>query len=298
MQRQEMADVKAWRRWSVALTAFLAGTAALPVRAETILFVGNSFTFGAHSPVMRYRPDLVRDLNNEGIGGVPALFKTFAEEAGQNWTVSLETSPGKDLAFHYEQKRREIDGRWDVVILQDYSTLDAQRPGDPTRHAEAAGLIASMLRRANPRVRIELVTTWSRADLTYRTPSPWRGKPIDAMAADLAAGNAYALRRNPEIAGAIPVGQAWNRAWRDRVADPNPYDGIAYGQVDLWTWDQYHASAAGYYLEALVVFGKVTGYDVRRLGEQERAGRDLGLDPRVVGRLQAIAQAELTQAIP
>jgi hypothetical protein len=104
------------------------------------------------------------------IGGVPALFKTFAEEAGQNWTVSLETSPGKDLAFHYEQKRREIDGRWDVVILQDYSTLDAQRPGDPTRHAEAAGLIASMLRRANPRVRIELVTTWSRADLTYRTP--------------------------------------------------------------------------------------------------------------------------------
>lgn len=59
-----------------------------PVSAESILFVGNSFTFGAHSPVMRYRPDVVRDLNKEGIGGVPALFKTFAEQAGLDWTVS------------------------------------------------------------------------------------------------------------------------------------------------------------------------------------------------------------------
>jgi hypothetical protein len=276
----------------------LALTMAAPASAESILFVGNSFTFGANSPVMRYRPDLVRDLNREGIGGVPALFKTFAEEAGQDWTVSLETAGGRDLAYHYEQKRREIDARWDVVILQGYSTLDAQRPGDPARHAEAAGLIAAMLRRANPNVRVELVSTWSRADLTYRSPSPWRGKPIAAMAEDLAAANVGAVRRFPEISGTIPVGQAWNRAWAERVADPNPYDGIAFGQVDLWTWDQYHASAAGYYLEALVIFGKVTGFDVRRLGEQERAARDLGLDPQLVRRLQAIAHAEVTNVTP
>ncbi|WP_343525080.1 PEP-CTERM sorting domain-containing protein [Sphingomonas sp.] len=290
------------RRWRAVVAMFagmvsMAG-AATSVRAESILFVGNSFTFGAHSPVMRYRPDLVRDLNNEGIGGVPALFKSFADQAGLNWTVSLETAGGRDLAFHYDVKRREIDRPWDVVILQGYSTFDAQRPGDPARHAEAAGRIAAMLRRANPRVRVELVTTWSRADLTYRTPSPWRGRAINAMADDLAAGNAYALRRYPELSGAIPVGQAWNRAWRDRIADPNPYDGIAFGQIDLWTWDQYHASAAGYYLEALVIFGRVTGYDVRRLGEGERAGADLGLEPRLVGRLQAIAQTELAQPSP
>lgn len=272
--------------------------AAAPAGAETILFVGNSFTFGANSPVMRYRPDLVRDLNREGVGGVPALFKTFADEAGQKWTVSLETAPGRDLAYHYEQKRREIDRRWDVVILQGYSTLDAQRPGDPARHADAAGALTAMLRQANPRVRVELVSTWSRADLTYRTPSPWRGRPIAAMADDLAAANTYAVRRYPAISGTIPVGQAWNRAWADRIADPNPYDGIAFGQVDLWTWDQYHASAAGYYLEALVIFAKITGYDVRRLGEQEQAGRDLGLEPRLMARLQAIAHAEVTGATP
>lgn len=280
------------------MAAMMGMTMAAPTAAESILFVGNSFTFGTNSPVMRYRPDLVRDLNREGIGGVPALFKTFAEEAGQDWTVSLETAGGRDLAFHYEQKRREIDGRWDVVILQGYSTLDAQRPGDPTRHVEAAGLLAAMLHRANPRVRVELVSTWSRADLTYRTQSPWRGKPITTMADDLAAANAGAVRRFPEISGTIPVGQAWNRAWAERVADPNPYDGIAFGQVDLWTWDQYHASAAGYYLEALVIFGKVTGFDVRRLGEEERAARDLGLDPRLVRRLQAIAHAEVGNVTP
>ncbi|MGJ7452995.1 PEP-CTERM sorting domain-containing protein [Sphingomonas parapaucimobilis] len=284
-----------FRHWGLIAVAL---TASAPAAAESILFVGNSFTFGAHSPVMRYRPDLVRDLNREGIGGVPALFKTFAKQAGQDWQVSLETAPGRDLAYHYEKKRKEIDRRWDVVVLQGYSTLDAQRPGDPTRHAEAAGLLTAMLRRANPRVRVELVSTWSRADLTYRTASPWRGKTINAMADDLAVGNAYALRRYPEISGTIPVGQAWNRAWAERVADPNPYDGIAFGQVDLWTWDQYHASAAGYYLEALVVFGKITGFDVRRLGEQERAGIDLGLEPRLIGRLQAIAHAEVTGVTP
>lgn len=287
--------MRAWMGWGVAAAMTVA---ASPAAAETILFVGNSFTFGANSPVMRYRPDLVRDLNREGIGGVPALFKTFAEETGQDWTVSLETAGGRDLAYHYEQKRREIDGRWDVVILQGYSTLDPQRPGDPVRHAEAAGALTAMFRRANPRVRVELVSTWSRADLTYRTASPWRGKPITAMADDVAAGNAYALRRYPTISGAIPVGRAWNRAWAERIADPNPYDGIAFGQIDLWTWDQYHASAAGYYLEALVIFGRVTGYDVRRLGEQERAGRDLGLEPRTMARLQAIAHAEAIGVTP
>jgi hypothetical protein len=63
------------------------------------------------------------------------------------------------------------------------------------------------------------------------------------------------------------------------VADPDPYDGVSFGQVDLWGWDHYHASAYGYYLEALVVFGGVTGRDPRSLGEQETSAVDLGLSP-------------------
>ena len=75
--------------------AMLIGTA--PAAAKRILFVGNSFTFGAYSPVRFYRPELVTDLNGEGIGGVLALFKTFANERALDWQVSLETVPGSAL---------------------------------------------------------------------------------------------------------------------------------------------------------------------------------------------------------
>ena len=66
----------------------------------------------------------------------------------------------------------------------------------------------------------------------------------------------------------MPVGLAWNRAFAAGVADPNPYDGITPGQINLWAYDSYHASEFGYYLEALLVFGKVTGHDPLSLGVQ------------------------------
>ena len=49
--------------------------AAQPAFAKTILFVGNSFTYGELSPVRTYNSDTVTDLNKTGVGGVPALFK-------------------------------------------------------------------------------------------------------------------------------------------------------------------------------------------------------------------------------
>src|SRR5689334_17880790 len=74
---------------------------AAPASATTILFVGNSFTYGdpaGGAPlVQNYRPGTVTDLNGTGIGGVPALFKAFTVQAGLNYDVSLETSPGKGL---------------------------------------------------------------------------------------------------------------------------------------------------------------------------------------------------------
>jgi hypothetical protein len=273
-----------------ALGAMSAPTAA---RAETILFVGNSFTFGALSPVRAYRPDLVTDLNGEGIGGVPALVATFASEAGLHWQISLETSPGADLQFHYDTMRDKLARRWDVVLLQGYSTLSKEHPGDPSEHVAAAARLAAMFKHANPRARIDLVTSWSRADQTYRPTGHWSGKPISAMVEDIAAANALAIRTDPDIEGAIPVGQAWNRAMDEGVADPNPYDGVAFGQLDLWATDQYHASAYGYYLEALVIFGSVSGRDPRALGAAEKAGFALGFSAEIVVSLQRIAAEEL-----
>jgi hypothetical protein len=267
--------------------------AAAPAPARSILFVGNSFTFGAASPVQRYRPDRVEDLNGEGVGGVPALFATFAAEAGLDWTVSLETSSGKDLAYHLANKRAVIDRPWDVVILQGYSTLDAEHPGDPTRHIAAARALAALVRARNPRAEVDLVSTWSRADQTYKPTGHWFGKPITRMADDLMAASRQALAGPSAVNAVVAVGPAWNRAMAEGLADPNPYDGIAFGKVSLWSWDQYHATAEGYYLEALMVFGTVTRADPRILDGREQAADDLGLHPDVAHQLRAIAAAEL-----
>ena len=64
----------------------------------------------------------------------------------------------------------------------------------------------------------------------------------------------------------VPVGLAWNRAIDTGLAGDNPYAGIPAGKINLWSWDSYHASAYGYYLEALLVFAKVTGRDPLSLG--------------------------------
>jgi hypothetical protein len=80
--------------------------AALPQlkNQQSILFVGNSFTFGFGSSLRFYHPETVADLNGTSIGGVPALFKRFTIEAGLDFTISLETSPGKNLDFHFQKK--------------------------------------------------------------------------------------------------------------------------------------------------------------------------------------------------
>jgi hypothetical protein len=261
--------------------------------ARTILFVGNSFTQGAHSAVKRYRADTVTDLNGDGYGGVPALFRRFTEEAGLNWKVSLETQGGKPLGFHYEERRAKLAGAWDVVVLQELSTLDRDHPGDGSGYLKYAPLLAAMATKANPKAEVLLMSTWSRADQVYRPGSPWSGKPIETMANDLRAAAEHVKAASPDIRGILPVGEAWNRAIAKGIADPNPYDGVAFGQVDLWTYDQYHASIYGYYLEALVVFGQITGKDPKSLGADERAADDLGISKEQAVALQKIASEQL-----
>ncbi|RYY27131.1 MAG: PEP-CTERM sorting domain-containing protein [Sphingomonadales bacterium] len=288
--------------WFLALLALVAipasaQTASPPAAAQadakTILFIGNSFTFGAGSGAIRYRADTVTDLNGDGIGGVPALFKVFTEQAGLNWRVSLETQGGKSLAFHYEERRARLAGKWDAVVLQEYSTLDRDKPGDVTSYLKYSALLAQMAVAENPKAQVYLMPTWSRADKVYKPGSPWSGKPIQVMAQDLRKAADQAKANSPHIYGILPVGEAWNRAMAAGVADPNPYDGITFGQIDLWTFDQYHASVHGYYLEALIVFGRLTGVDPTTLGEMERAANELGISRTVAVALQKIASDEL-----
>jgi hypothetical protein len=262
-----------------------------------VLFIGNSFTFGAGSAVQRWRPESVTDLNRAGVGGVPALFKAFTREAGADYDVFLETHPGAGLDYHLQNRREAIASRpWDVVVMHGQSTLDFEKPGDPAKLVATAKEMAALLTAGNPKVEIHLMATWSRADQTYAAGGRWYGQPIAAMARDVRAAYDKAAATSPAIRSVIPVGEAWNRAIETKVADPNPYDGIAPGQIDLWATDHYHASTEGYYLEALVVFGDLTGRDPRSLGDGECAAFELGIPAGTVKKLQQVAFDQLRVA--
>ena len=280
-----------WRtQWALTLILLIVAGNSF---AGSILFIGNSFIFALGSPVRYYRSDTVSDLNGGGQGGIPALFKSFTAQASLSYDVYLETQPGVGLDWHLEHKLELIGQRsWDAVIMHGFSTLDPKKPGDPAVLIASVRQMAEFVRAKNPKVDVRIMATWPRADQTYQPQGAWYGKPIEAMAHDIREGYNRAAAATPGIA-VIPVGDAWVRAMHSGVADPNPYDGIEAGKVDLWTYDGYHGSTYGDYLEALVLFGAITGKDPRSLGETECSGFELGLSAAQVGALQQVAFDQL-----
>lgn len=265
---------------------------------QRILFVGNSFLHGHAPPVLHYNAARVTDLNGTGYGGVPGIFRALADEAGLQVAVASELMSGQTLRAHLDHKREALTSQpWDVVVLQEHSTLGPRRPGEPAAFIAAVGALEAAVHAVNRSARVYLLQTWARADQVYQTPGGrWAGQPLEAMQADLRAAYATAAQQAACVAGVLPVGDAALRAVQEGVADRNPYDGIEPGQVNLWGPDSYHFGPWGSYLEALVIFGKLTGRDPQSLGAQSRAGRDLGLTPAQVEAAQRVAARELTGA--
>jgi hypothetical protein len=263
----------------------------------SILFVGNSFTFGSGSAVHYYRNHTVTDLNNEGVGGVPALFKVFTEQAALTFDVAVETRGGVGIDFHVQSKKTEISSRgWDIVVAHGHSLVDQDKPGDAATLIASSKELGDLLRVRNPKVQLFLTSTWSRPDQVFRDTGAWKGKPIEVMARDIRV--AYDKAAAGAGAKVVPVGEAFNRAMAVGFADTNPYDGIDAGKINLWTNDSYHASTYGYYLEALMVFGYVTSRDPRALGSDECSAMELGLSSAQASKLQQIAFDELAAAAP
>lgn len=289
----------------VRVTAVALLLSSLPLVAfavpTTVLFVGNSFTYGeaAGGPnlVKPYMAGTVNDLNKQGIGGVPALFKAFTVEKGLSYNVSLETQGGVGLDWHYLNRRTLIDQPWDHVVLQSYSTLNVSQPGNPATLIQYSGLLANLLHAQNANVDIHLDATWSRADQTYLPTGFWYGQPITAMGDSVRAGYNAAAAANAYIDDVIQVGQAWARTWETGFADSNPYDGIQLGQVNMWAPDAYHASVFGYYLEGLMFFGDITDLDPLSIG-YDQVAIDLGISRSQALALQAIASRTLLLAVP
>ena len=125
-----------------------------------------------------------------------------------------------------------------------------------------------------------------------RPDQPPAGSEVAFVVEDVAAAYDQAGKA-ANVAGIVPMGLAWNRAIDTGFADANPYDGIDAGKIDIWSHDRYHASIFGYYLEALLVFGKVTGKDPLSLGRNETVADDMGFSAEQTQKLQQLAHDEL-----
>ena len=107
------------------------------------------------------------------------------------------------------------------------------------------------------------------------------------MTADLRATFAARLQANPNYAGVIPVGDAFQRAVDTGVAQGDGFytEAGVYAterpqdKINLWWIDYLHASKHGSYLSALVIFGTMTGINPASFGASEQAAIDLDIAP-------------------
>jgi hypothetical protein len=158
-------------RGSAACAALLAAAIALPGAAAaepiSILFVGNSYTFGRADPALSYNAANVRDLTAptqpgfENLlgsnayeprpwGGVPGIFKMLTVQAGLDYDVALSTRNAASLRGHFlntnpagwDLRGNVAAQRWDRLVLQELSdgplpvgTTGNARPGSFAMYA-------------------------------------------------------------------------------------------------------------------------------------------------------------------
>lgn len=141
------------KRFALAVSIGVAiGTCAW-AEPMSVLFVGNSYTFGRTDPVMSYNASQVSDLtdpmwrsNPTGSnafephpwGGVPGIFKQLAVQAGLDVDVALSTRNAASLRGHmlntnpagWDLRGNIASQTWTKVVLQEQSDEPlARRPG-------------------------------------------------------------------------------------------------------------------------------------------------------------------------
>ena len=161
------------RALSALLVGLIGTSSALAADPISILFVGNSYTFGRVDPVMSYNAAAVRDLttgfsamNPTGTnsypagtvgfgsfephpwGGVPGIFKKMTDQAGLNYDVSLSTRNAASLRGQFlntanttwDLRGNVASKKWDAVVLQEQS--DAALPNGRGKNADLASFNA------------------------------------------------------------------------------------------------------------------------------------------------------------
>jgi hypothetical protein len=255
------------------LIVLLAESAGPPLRADDVLFIGNSFTFGGSALVVQRN------------GGVPKLFEAIARAKGHQVTAFAVTAGGQDWSYHLAQPKTEkalMAKVWTWVVLQDLSTRPTQI-GDEAKFLADGETFSDRIAQHSPNAGIVLYETWARpAGKFYETPpgNAFTGGPAQMMAqlllsydnlsGDLAAKNAT---RPVRVAR---VGTAFARI-------KSEYPGIV---VDAQ--DQHHATAAGYYEAALLMDEAIYDESVKGAPNTFFNGA-LVIPPDEAAKLQSVA---------
>lgn len=278
-----------------------------PVR---VLFVGNSFTHGKFDPVRLYNAAGVTDENYGQTGaraenyagpwgGIPGIFKKFADQAGLSYEVHIESISGQPLEYHYNNALAvSKQATWNKVVLQDQSTypIPSNRTGNRTSFYNYATKLEQAVHGQNAQTQVYLYETWARADMTYPSGQPYSGLPIDTMFQDLHNGYYAEYRTNGKFAAVAPAGDAWLRAIQQGTATRNPYSPET-GKINLWGADYYHPGNWGSYLNALVLFYTLTGVDPRTLGGSEQVAAALSIPAADATALQQVAYQQVNAPV-
>jgi len=253
-------------------------------------------------------------------GGIPGIFAELAHEAKLPYDVHLEAISATTLAKNYRVASHVIaQPLWDAVVLQEASyepissSLTQNPKSDPSRFCNAVQTIEQGIHEAAPHADVYLYATWAPADTAYLDATAsgmlfsddrFR-RSLDVLTAAYHDAYASAAIQDGHIRDIAPVGDAWARAWREGVANPDPYSGSAPGVALSFDYQPgsepstkdvptnagfHHPSRYGAYLSGLVLFETMTGMDVRTFGEHEKAAEDLGISGQTAVELQRVAR--------
>lgn len=213
--------------------------------AEDVLFIGNSYTYGAKEPEV------------QKLGGVPKLVELIAASKGRAISTEMLATGGKDLGFHLQQPETEPKVRskkWGGVVLQDFSSK-ATRAGNVEEFFQNGATFYKLVREVVPDARVVLYETWARGEASpvySKTPKPNAFMNPAEMTSEVVRNYTEQERRLEAIEPGeqvvlAPVGAAFQLCKE------------TYPEIGLYTEDNHHASAAGLYLSALVIYATLSG---------------------------------------
>jgi hypothetical protein len=193
---------------------------------------------------------------------VPGIVSAVAQAGGQTAPSYVNAAvDGTDLSFHIGSNTAVISsspqsGRWDYVVLQDYSTRPTDIPnvGDPLQSVADAKTLYGLVKANSANVKPILYETWSRQpgnpDLnTWYPAEPLGSAPNQYMAAAVEMQSElhkyyYQSRANigATVCGLAPVGDAFEQL------------GFA---ANLYQSDEYHESTKGGLMAGLLIYEQI-----------------------------------------